>query len=473
MSADKYQMDMCHGSLPGKIIIFALPLLFTGILQLLFNAVDLMVLGKFAPVQSMAAVGATLSMHSLVINVFIGTSIGANVVAANLYGAKNYSGVRRTVSTAVIFAVTGGLCVMSIGLLIGKPLLILMKTPGNILEGAWTYTKICFCGIPFIMIYNYGCALLRAIGDTKRPLYFLMIAGVVNVGLNIIFVKIFAMDVSGVAFATVASHALSAAMVFVLLLKNRGCCRFSFKLLLFDWKIMWKMLQIGIPAGLQSSCFAVSNMLIQSSVNFFGDLAVAGRTAVQSLEGICYIASFAFHQTAISFVAQNLGGNKHKRILKSVLWCTLMGCVSSGILGMVFVIFGRPLIGIFTSDQQAVEWGMISIHVLCTTYWLCGIMDVSGGGLRGIGWSFVSAVNSLVWACLFRVFWILCILPHHNTMQMLLLSYPISWVLTAVVNWTLFLIICRKLAENKVNSRVALAGLRPGIPKGIRFFGTK
>lgn len=473
MGKTKYQMDMCHGSLPRKIFIFTVPLVFTGILQLLFNAADLMVLGQFAPVQAMAAVGATLSMHSLIINIFMGTAIGANVVAGNFYGAKDYGGMRRTVHTAIIFAFFGGLGVMAAGLLVGRYLLQKMNTPANIIDDAWLYTWICFCGIPFIVLYNYGCALLRAVGDTKRPLYILIAAGILNVVLNVILVRFCNMSVAGVALATVASHILSAALVMRLLIKNHGACRFNFKWLCFDFKILWKMLIIGIPSGIGSSCFSIANMIIQAAVNSFGELAVAGRTAVQSMEGICYIAGYAFSQSAISFVAQNLGGGKYKRIVKSAIWCTVFAVIFSGILGIIFNVAGEYAIRIFAADPEVISWGLIGVHVLCSTYAICAVMDVPASGLRGLGMSIVATINSLFGACLFRIFWILWILPYKHTMTVLLLSYPASWILTALINWSIFLFITKKMMQNKIKGRTTLMGMKPGIPKGIRFFNTK
>ena len=328
MTTSKYQIDMCHGPLFGKIVLFAMPLMFTYILQLLFNAVDLVVIGHYAPHEAMAAVGATMNLNSLVINIFIGISIGTNVLAARFFGAKDSGGMSRTVHTSMTVAIYGGIALMIAGLVVARPLLALMDTPEEILPMSCTYIWICFCAIPFIMLYNFGCAILRAVGDTRRPLYFLIIAGIVNVLLNLFFVIVCGMDVGGVALATAISHGISAFLILKTLISARDVYRLQLKKLSVDFTIFKEMLKIGIPAGVQSSCFAVSNMIIQSSINSFGSLAMAGTTAVLGLEGIVYVGSYAFHQTAISFVAQNLGGRKFKRILKSLYGCFLCaaGC---------------------------------------------------------------------------------------------------------------------------------------------------
>lgn len=445
MAASKYQIDMCHGPLFGKIVLFSLPLMFTYILQLLFNAADLIVIGHYAPHEAMAAVGATMNLNSLVINIFIGISIGANVLAARYFGARDRRSITRTVQTTMTVALFGGVLLMIVGLLVARPLLILMDTPENILPQACTYIWICFCAIPCIMLYNFGCAILRAVGDTRRPLFFLVIAGVINVLLNLFFVIVCGMEVAGVALATAISHAISAGLILRTLSVTREVYRFNLKKLYVDWKIFFEMLKIGIPAGVQSSCFAISNMIIQSSINSFGSLAMAGMTAALGVEGIVYVGSFSFHQTAISFVAQNLGGKKFKRIQRSLFNCFFCACLCNLILGEGFYLFGEQVLRIFNPNPEVIAWGLLRMKMLFTTYFLCGIMDVASGGLRGLGYSFLSAVITLFGACVFRVWWVFEIFPHYRTMENLLLSYPISWLLVAILNSTLLYWVCRRL----------------------------
>ncbi|HCG26064.1 MAG TPA: MATE family efflux transporter [Lentisphaeria bacterium] len=471
MTTSKYQIDMCHGPLFGKIVLFAMPLMFTYILQLLFNAVDLVVIGHYAPHEAMAAVGATMNLNSLVINIFIGISIGTNVLAARFFGAKDSGGMSRTVHTSMTVAIYGGIALMIAGLAVARPLLVLMDTPEEILPMSCTYIWICFCAIPFIMLYNFGCAILRAVGDTRRPLYFLIIAGIVNVLLNLFFVIVCGMDVGGVALATAISHGISAFLILKTLISARDVYRLQLKKLSVDFTIFKEMLKIGIPAGVQSSCFAVSNMIIQSSINSFGSLAMAGTTAVLGLEGIVYVGSYAFHQTAISFVAQNLGGRKFKRILKSLYGCFLCAAGCCLIMGLGFYFAGEFLLAVFNPDPNVIAWGMLRMKILFTTYVLCGIMDVASGGLRGLGYSLLSAVVSFLGACAFRVWWVFAVFPHYRTMENLMLSYPISWLLVAVVSGGLLYWICRRMIRSHCARSVAWSKLGPGVPRGFRYLG--
>lgn len=472
MTADKYQIDMCHGPLFGKIVLFSLPLMFTYILQLLFNAVDLVVIGHYAPHQAMAAVGATMNLNSLIINIFIGISIGANVLAARYFGAQDAKSMSRTLHTSITVAVVGGIILMFLGLAVAKPLLILMETPEDILPLSCTYIWICFCAIPFIMLYNFGCSILRAVGDTRRPLYFLIIAGVVNVLMNLFFVIVCGMDVGGVALATAFSHAISALLILRTLLTAKGMCRLEIRKMAVDFKILKAMLKIGIPAGFQSSSFAISNMIIQSSINAFGSLAIAGTTAALGLEGIVYVGSYAFHQTAISFVAQNLGGQKFKRIVKSLYGCFFCSASSCLIMGLAFYFAGEFLLAIFNPDPQVIAWGMVRMKILFTTYALCGFMDVASGGLRGLGYSLLAAVISFVGVCAFRVWWVWFVFPRYRSMENLMLSYPLSWLLAAMISGGLLIWLCRRMIRNHCASRtVAWSKLGPGVPRGFRYLG--
>lgn len=466
-----YEIDMCHGPLFGKIILFALPLTLTYILQLLFNAADLIIIGHYAHYNAMAAVGATMNLNSLVINIFIGLSVGTNVVTARYIGANEPEKVRRAVHTSMTVALYGGIALMFIGLAVAKPLLVLMRTPEEILSLSCTYIWICFCAIPFIMIYNFGCAVLRSVGDTRRPLFFLIIAGIVNVILNLFFVIVCGMDVGGIALATAISHGIAAGLILRTLLTSQGICYLRLKELGIDREIFSDILKIGVPAGLQSSCFAISNMTIQSSINSFGALAMAGTTAVLGLEGIVYVGSFAFHQTAISFVAQNLGARKFKRILKSLYSCFLCATIVTSVMGWAFFVFGREILTIFNPNPEVIDWGILRMKILFTTYGLCGIMDVASGGLRGLGYSFTSTVVSLLGTCVFRVWWVFMIFPHYQTMENLMLSYPISWFLVAFVSSALLFFIYRKLLNSHCRIATPWLGLHPCVPRGFRYLG--
>ena len=455
-----YEIDMTRGPLLSRILLFSLPLICSGVLQLLFNAADIIVVGRYAGSHAMAAVGATLNLNSLVINIFIGISIGANVLAARYFGARDQRSVTRTVQTTMTVALYGGIVLMIVGLLVARPLLVLMETPPEILPQACTYIWICFCAIPCIMLYNFGCAILRAVGDTRRPLFFLVIAGVINVLLNLFFVIVCGLEVAGVALATAISHAISAALILRTLAVTREAYRFNLKKLSVDWGIFFEMLKIGIPAGVQSSCFAISNMIIQSSINSFGSLAMAGMTAALGVEGIVYVGSFSFHQTAISFVAQNLGGRKFKRIQRSLFNCFFCACLCNLIMGEGFYLFGEEVLRVFNPNPEVIAWGLLRMKMLFTTYFLCGVMDVASGGLRGLGYSFLSAVITLFGACVFRVWWVFEIFPHYRTMENLLLSYPISWLLVAILNSTLLYWVCRRLFQAQRKKYVGLGGVR-------------
>ena len=385
---NKYHIDMCHGPLFGQIVLFSVPLMLSGILQLLFNAADLVVIGRFASHESLAAVGATSSLTALIVNLFIGLSVGTNVLVANYYGSQNRKNVSRTVHTAIMMALVGGVLLAAIGMLLAKPLLVLMGTPDNVLMKSCLYMWIYFGGMPFIMLYNFGSAIMRAVGDTRRPLYFLMLAGVINVALNLFFVLVFNMDVAGVA----------------------------------------------LPAGIQGMFFSISNITIQSSVNSFGSLAIAGNTATVSLEGFVYVGSNAFHQTVVSFAGQNLGGKQYDRIKRSIYYCIICACVVCVVLGYGFWLDGHDLIAIYNSDPEVVSWGMLRMNILFTTYFLCGIMDVISGALRGLGHSVMPAVITLLGVCVLRVFWVWLIFPLQPTMSNLMFSYPITWGITAIAN---------------------------------------
>ena len=439
------QMNMCDGSLWRKIFVFALPLFFSNILQLLFNAADLMVLGRYAPHEDMAAVGASGALTGLIASVFIGVSMGANVLAARYFGGKDRLKVRTTVETAMATAVYGGFLMVIVGLLAAPPCLRWMGTPPNVLDKAVLYVRIIMLGAPIMMVYNYGYSVLRALGDTVRPFFFLALAGIINVLLNLLTVIVFKMGVAGVAVATVFSQAVSAVLVLNALLNNRGY-HLNWHRLKFNRPVFAEMLKIGIPSGLQGGCFALSNMVVQSSVNSLGSYAVAGSAAAGSIEGIIWVMSFSFHMTAVPFAAQNLGGKKIDRVVKSLRICMFYSVVLCLLSGIPCAVYAKELVGFFNPDAQVVLWGARRLVILAFFYWVCALMDVSSGCLRGLGYSGTSAASSLAGVCGLRLLWIWLVFPHFRTMENLMWCYPLSWIAVAGFNYFLLKHIIRKIS---------------------------
>lgn len=444
-SSKKYEIDMCNGPLLGKIMVFYIPLMLSGILQLLFNAADIVVVGRFAGNEALAAVGSTSSLTNLIVNLFIGLSVGGNVLVARFYGAGQEGELKEMVQTAIATALAGGVILVFLGFFLSRPALGWMGTPEDVISHSVLYMRIYFAGMPFMMVYNFGSAVLRAVGDTKRPLYYLLIAGVVNVVLNLIFVIVFSMGVAGVAAATVVSQGISAALVVRCLILTDS----AYRLVLQGIKIvpdkLIKMIQIGVPAGMQGALFSVSNVLIQSSVNSFGSTAMAGNTAGSNIEGFVYTAMNAFHQAAISFSGQNYGARKYKRILRVLLICEGMVVVVGAVMGNAAYFFGGTLLQLYTTDPAVIEYGILRMSIICVPYFLCGIMDVVVGVLRGMGYAIMPMLVSLTGACLFRVVWIYTIFQSIRTLECLYYSYPISWTLTFLVHFVCFAVVYKKL----------------------------
>lgn len=446
-SAKKYEIDMCNGPLLGKILIFYIPLMLSGILQLLFNAADIVVVGRFAGNESLAAVGSTSSLTNLIVNLFIGLSVGANVLVARYYGANQKDELKEMVQTTVATAFVSGIILIFVGFFVSRPALIWMGTPEDVIAHSVLYMRIYFGGMPFMMVYNFGSAVLRAVGDTKRPLYYLLIAGVVNVVLNLIFVIVFSMGVAGVATATVVSQAISAVLVVRCLIQSDSVYRLEMKGIHIAPDKLIKMVQIGIPAGMQGALFSISNVLIQSSVNSFGSIAMAGNTAASNIEGFVYTAMNAFHQATISFCGQNYGAMKYKRIGKVLLICEVSVIVVGAIMGNVAYFLAGMLLRIYSTDQEVIQFGILRMSYICVTYFLCGMMDVIVGALRGMGYAIMPMLVSLTGACLFRVIWIYTIFQNHRTLACLYISYPISWALTFLVHLLCFAVVYRKLLK--------------------------
>ena len=447
----KYEMDMTQGALLPKVLMFSLPLIASGILQLLFNAADMVVVGRWAGKECLAAVGSTGSLINLMVNVFIGLSVGGSVAVAKSFGANDPQAVHRSVHTAMSLAIIAGVAVGLIGFIFCRPLLQLMDNP--VLDLATTYMKIYFLGMPFNMIYNFGASILRAVGDTRRPLTYLTIAGVVNVVLNLILVIIFHLDVAGVAIATVSSQAVSAVLVVICLMRSHGVVHLDLKELRIHKKQLIDIARVGLPAGLQGSLFSISNVLIQSSVNSFGEVVVAANSAGGNLEGFVYTAMNAIHQAALTFASQNLGAGKIKRVRRSVWVCLATVAVIGLLVGNGMLLFGKPLLSLYLDDPMAIdpatgvtvlEYGVKRLSYMLPLYCLCGLMDVMVGSLRGVGYSIMPMIVSLTGACLFRVVWIVTIFAAHRSLDILYLSYPLSWALTFGTHLICYLFIARK-----------------------------
>lgn len=447
----QYEMDMCSGPILRKMLMFALPLMLSSILQLLFNAADIVVVGKFAGDNSLAAVGSNTALINLLTNLFIGLSIGANVVAARHYGAKAWDDLRRTVHTAMLLSMLSGALLLVLGVIGAEQMLIWMQTPEEVLPLATVYLRIYFLGMISTMVYNFGSALLRAVGDTKRPLYFLLCAGVINVILNLLFVIGFQMDVMGVAIATVISETVSALLVLRCLVKEKGGIHLELHAMRIDRKKMLQILRIGLPAGFQGVVFALSNVVIQSSVNIFGNIVVAGNSAAANLEGFVYMAMNAFYQTTLSFVSQNYGAGKQKRINRIVLLGEACVIVTGTLLGNMVVFFGNDLLQIYSNNPEVIAAGMVRLHYISMIYALCGIMDVMVGALRGIGYSIMPMIVSIVGVCVLRLIWLATVfqIPEFHKIETVYLSYPVTWILTSLVYIVFFVWIRIRSARKK------------------------
>lgn len=445
----KYEMDMCSGSILKKMLMFTLPLMLSSILQLLFNAADIVVVGRFAGDNSLAAVGSTTALINLLTNLFVGLSIGANVTAARNYGGKREDALSRTVHTAVTISIISGVILTVIGVVGTKEMLRLMSTPDEIIDLAADYLRIYFAGITATTIYNFGSALLRAIGDTKRPLYYLLAAGAVNVVLNLLFVIVFKMDVSGVALATIISESLSAFLVIRCLMRETGAIKLELKKLRVHKAELVSIIRIGLPAGFQGIVFALSNVVIQSSVNLFGNIVVAGNSAAANIEGFVYMAMNSFYQATLSFMSQNFGAGEYKRLNK-ILACGELCVVAVGlVLGNAAVLFGNQLLSIYSDSPEVIAAGMVRLHYISKVYFLCGIMDVLVGALRGIGYSVLPMVVSLLGACGLRLLWIATVfqIPQFHKVEVVYLSYAITWIITAGVHFLCYVIVRKKVTK--------------------------
>lgn len=433
----KYEIDMTEGPILKKMLRFAIPVMFTGLLQLLFNAADIIVVGRFAGDAALAAVGAAGSPVHLVVTLLLGLSMGVNVVVAKAFGAGREKDIHEAVHTSILLAVIGGILMACVGLLVCTSLLRITGTPEEILPLSRQYMNILFIGIPVMALYNFGAGIFRARGDTKRPLYFLLAAGVLNVCLNLFFVIVMHLAVMGVALATVLSQILSMSLIIGTLMRDKGAFRLQLsKLKLYRSKVK-PILVIGIPAGIQGMLFSVSNMAIQSSINSFGKIYMAGSSASSSLEGFTFTAMDALSQAAVSFTSQNIGAAKTERIplvfRNAVMLVTLAGLI----LGVSTYVFGRPLLSIYTQNPAVIDAGMIRMMLLCLPYFICGIMNVIASVIRGMGYSIVPTIVTVVGVCGLRIVWIatVCQLPMCSSIEWVYASYPFSWVVTALAHY--------------------------------------
>lgn len=447
MAGRGYEVNMTEGPLFGKIVRFTIPVMLSGVLQLLFNAADLVVVGRYAGSTALAAVGSTGALINLIVNLFIGLSVGANVIVAQYYGASDHENVHQTVHTAVTVSFVAGLVLTVVGVILARPLLELMGTPEDVIDQSTLYMRIYFCGMIATMPYNFGSAILRAIGDTKRPLYYLTVAGILNVCLNLFFVIAFHMGVAGVALATILSQALSAVLVILCLTRLHGSCRLDFRKLTIYRDKLKKIAATGLPAGLQGAVFSISNVLVQSSINSFGSTVMAGNTAAANLEGFVYTAMNSFHQAALCFAGQNMGAKKYSRLDRVLGICMLLVTVIGLGMGLSVYACGRSLLGIYSSDPDVISYGLIRMKYICMIYFGCGLMDVIPGQLRGIGCSLMPTIVSLLGACGFRVLWIYTFFAWNPTLDVLYVSYPISWFLTAIIHFICYIYVRRKMPK--------------------------
>ena len=448
--AKSYEIDMCSGPLVPKIIQFAVPLMLSGILQLLFNAADIVVVGQFTGHTAMAAVGSTTSLNNLIVNIFLGLSVGTGVLMARFNGAKLNERIDELVHTSMLLSVISGLILVVIGLALASPMLSLMGTPDDVLDQAVLYMRIVFLGMPAMLAYNFGASILRAIGDTKRPLAFLFISGVVNVFLNLFFVIGFGMGVAGVAIATVVSQYISAFLVVRSMMKSKGA---SYQLHLGRLRIkggmLMQILRIGIPAGIQGALFSISNVLIQSTVNSFGSTVVAGNTASQNIEGFVYTSMNALYQASTSLTSQNLGAGKKERLVPVFIDCLGIVTVVGVVLGGLATLFGHQLLSIYTSEPEVIMYGENRLLICCLPYFLCGLMDTACGSIRGLGYSMTPTIVSLTGACLLRIVWIATVFQLSPTLFTLYLSYPVSWTVTFLAHLICFIIFYRRYRDGR------------------------
>ena len=449
-SKQSVKMDMLHGSLFDKMLMFAMPLAACSILQQLFNSVGTAVVGRFASSEALAAVGSNSSVIALMVTLFSGISLGSNVVIANYIGQNDTKRIPRVVHTAVSLALLSGVFLLILGQFVAHPILLLMGAPKDIIHLATLYLRIYFLGMPFFMLYNYGAAILRAIGDTKRPLIFLIISGIANAALNMTLVIIFHMGVAGVAIGTIISQLISCVLVLTCLYWSEGSYQLRFSKLKINGAYMEQIFQVGVPAGIQSTVINLSNALLQSSVNSFGSIAMAGYTAANNILGFLYMSVNSITQACMSFTSQNYGVGKLKRMDKVLIDCLILSSGMALVMGGGAYLFGTEILQIYTGDPEVIRCGMEILSITTVPYFLCGIMDLFPGALRGMGCSAVPMILSVIGTVGTRIVWIFGIFPQHRSLYVLFISYPGSWIITIIMQ-----VICYLIMRKKVHSRAA------------------
>lgn len=450
MASRNRDMDICSGPLFSKILIFALPIMAMNILELLFNTADMVVVGRFSGSKALAAVGATGSLINLIVTLFMGLSVGTSVIVAQDYGAGQPDAVSRSVHTSIAISIIGGFIVMAAGLVLCQPLLVIMGTPGDILNLSVLYMRIYFVGVPAIMVYNFGAAILRAVGDSRHPMYYLIFTGIVHVIFNLFFVIVLHMSVGGVAWATVISQYLSVLLIMICLIRYDGVIRFIPRQMRIDGHKLKNIVKIGLPAGLQGLLFSISNVLIQSAVNSFGSTMVAASSAASNVEGYIGTTMNAYYNSAVTFTGQNMGAKKYDRIDTVAKVCTILIFATWILLGGATILFGRPLLGIYTSDPEVIELGMLRMNVMMVAYFTCGIMNVYPGLTRGMGYSILPMLCTLVGACLMRIVWLATFFTWYPTVIMLFTCYPITWTLAGLGQVGSFLYARRQIRKRAV-----------------------
>ena len=447
MKNNKYEIDMCNGTIMDKLISFALPLMISGMLQLMFNAVDIIVVGRFTGSQALAAVGSTTALICTFTNLFIGVSLGANVLAARFYASGKTKEMSETVHTAILLALISGIAMSVIGILCARESLVLIATPDDIIGQAALYLRIYFLGMPFFMLYNYGAAILRAVGDTKRPLMYLIAAGTANAVLDLILVIIFKMGVAGVAIGTITSQFISCVLVIRCLCKTNTIYKLYISKLRIKKYYLIQILKVGLPAGIQSTVINFSNVLLQSSVNSFGEIAMAGYTAANNILGFLYASINAVTQACMSFTSQNYGVRKFKRMDKVLADCAILSIIVSVVIGGGSYLLGHQILGIYTKQEDVIQCGMEILSISTIPYFLCGLMDMIPGSMRGVGYSAVPMILSIIGTVGTRLVWIYGVFPEHRSLYVLFMSYPVSWGLTIVMQAICLVFVRRKIRK--------------------------
>ena len=453
VKTSKYEIDMCNGSIMDKLISFSLPLMLSSILQLMFNAVDIIVVGRFSSSQALAAVGSTTALINIFTNLFIGISLGANVLAARYFAAGRDKEMSEAVHTAITLALISGVIMAFVGVGMSRTALSLMATPQDVIDLSAVYMRIYFMGMPFFMLYNYGAAILRAVGDTKRPLVFLIAAGLTNVALDLLLVIVIPLGVAGVAIGTVASQMISCILVLRCLYKSEGSYQLRFSRLMIRWVYLKRIFQVGIPAGIQSTVINFSNALLQSSVNSFGSTAMAGYTAANNILGFLYAAVNAVTQACMSFTSQNYSVGKQKRMDRVLLDCMLLSAGVSVVLGVGAYVFGSQILRIYTTETEVIQCGLEILSITTVPYFLCGIMDLIPGALRGMGHSAVPMILSVIGTVGTRIVWIYGFFPQHRSLHFLFISYPGSWIITIAMQAVCFWFVRKKCVKQLQNVR--------------------